>query len=238
MFETIYTIPINEAFDKSIEEGKGCPFCRLYEKFEENELELILGGSMMEPDVRIKTNKQGFCHRHFEKLMGRRNRLGLALILESHLAEVRSGVKSSALDLVKGAGSSACSRIKDLNHSCYLCSRIDFSFGKVMENAVLLWEAEPAFRKKVKEQPYFCLPHLELYARYGKTDLKKKDFGDFYKQISEPTLRYFDELQSDVSWFCKKFDYRYDEEPWGNAKDSVERAVAFLAVPADTDKLS
>ena len=238
MFETIYTIPINEAFDKSIEEGKGCPFCRLYEKFEENELELILGGSMMEPDVRIKTNKQGFCHRHFEKLMGRRNRLGLALILESHLAEVRSGVKSGALDLVKGAGSSACSRIKDLNHSCYLCSRIDFSFGKVMENAVLLWEAEPAFRKKVKEQSYFCLPHLELYARYGKTDLKKKDFGDFYKQISEPTLRYFDELQSDVSWFCKKFDYRYDEEPWGNAKDSVERAVAFLAVPADTDKLS
>jgi hypothetical protein len=238
MFETIYTIPINEAFDKSIEEGKGCPFCRLYEKFEENELELILGGSMMEPDVRIKTNKQGFCHRHFEKLMGRRNRLGLALILESHLAEVRSGVKSGALDLVKGAGASACSRIKDLNHSCYLCSRIDFSFGKVMENAVLLWEAEPAFRKKVKEQPYFCLPHLELYARYGKTDLKKKDFGDFYKQISEPTLRYFDELQSDVSWFCKKFDYRYDEEPWGNAKDSVERAVAFLAVPADTDKLS
>ena len=237
MFETIYTIPINEAFDKSSEEGKGCPFCRLYEKFEENELELILGGSMMEPDVRIKTNKQGFCHRHYGKLLGKRNRLGVALILESHLAEIRDGVKGGIADAVKGAGSTACARIKELNKSCYLCSRIDFSFGKVMENAVLLWQAEPAFRKKAADQPYYCLPHLELYARYGKYGLKKKEYGDFYKAVSAPTLRYFEELQDDVSWFCKKFDYRYDDEPWGNSKDSVERAVAFLSVPADTEKL-
>ena len=26
----------------------------------------------------------------------------------------------------------------------------------------------------------------------------------------------------------KKFDYRYDEEPWGNAKDAPERAIDFL----------
>ena len=35
-------------------------------------------------------------------------------------------------------------------------------------------------------------------------------------------------LTDDVSWFCKKFDYRFDAEPWGNAKDSVERAIRFL----------
>ena len=237
MFETIYTIPINEAFDKSIQEGKGCPFCRLYEKFEEDELDLILGGSMMEPDVRIKTNKQGFCHRHFNGLMKKKNRLGLALILESHLGEIRGAMKAGLSDAVKGPGFSACQRIKELNKSCYLCSRIDFSFGKVMSNAVLLWEAEPAFRKKAENQPYYCLPHLELYARFGKDALKKKDFSTFYKSISAPTLRYFEELCEDVSWFCKKFDYRYDDEPWGNSKDSVERAVAFLSNPADNEKL-
>jgi esterase/lipase superfamily enzyme len=31
-----------------------------------------------------------------------------------------------------------------------------------------------------------------------------------------------------VSWFCKKFDYRYDKEPWYNSKDAVERAFKFL----------
>ena len=39
---------------------------------------------------------------------------------------------------------------------------------------------------------------------------------------------YLAELQKDVSWFCKKFDYRYDEEPWYNSKDAVERAFKFL----------
>ena len=39
---------------------------------------------------------------------------------------------------------------------------------------------------------------------------------------------YLETLTEDVSWFCKKFDYRYDEEPWYNSKDAVERAVKFL----------
>ena len=38
----------------------------------------------------------------------------------------------------------------------------------------------------------------------------------------------FDELRGDVSWFCKKFDYRYENEDWGNSKDAVERAIKFL----------
>lgn len=232
MFETIYTIPINEAFDKSAEEGAGCPFCRLYEKFEGDELELILGGSMMEPDVRIKTNRQGFCRRHYDKLLQKGNRLGLALILESHLNEIRKEMKGGAADLFKSPGASATERIRSLEKDCYLCSRIDFSFGKVMENAVLLWEKEPAFRKKAENQPYFCLSHFDEYLRNAKGILNKKDYALFYKQISAPTFRYFEELCGDVSWFCKKFDYRYEEEPWGNSKDSVERAIAFLSNPA------
>ena len=237
MFETIYTIPINEAFDKSLEEGKGCPFCRLYDKFEGDEVELILGGSMMEPDIRIKTNKQGFCRRHYGQLLEKRNRLGVALMLESHLNELRREMESGMTDLLKGPGSAACARIGELEKSCYLCGRIGFSFGKVMQNAVLLWEKEPAFRKKAEGQPCYCLPHLEAYLRHGKTELSKKDFAIFYKQISAATFSYFDELCADVSWFCKKFDYRYDGEPWGNAKDSVERAVAFLSNPESRTKV-
>ena len=161
MFETIYTIPINEAFDRSIEEGKGCPFCRLYDKFETDELDLILGASMMEPDVRIKTNKLGFCRRHYDRLLAKKNRLGLALILESHLNELKKDVEDGFLDHFKAPGASASARIRDLGKTCYLCSRIDFSFGKVLENTTLLWQKEPAFRKKIDASPLFCLPHFE-----------------------------------------------------------------------------
>ena len=46
---------------------------------------------------------------------------------------------------------------------------------------------------------------------------------------------YIDELTGDVSWFCKKFDYRYDEEPWYNSRDSVQRAVKFLSGAPDEE---
>ena len=59
--DTIYTIPVNEAFEASAADSScGCPFCALYNKLEDDELELILGASMMEPDVRIKTNMKAF----------------------------------------------------------------------------------------------------------------------------------------------------------------------------------
>ena len=57
----------------------------------------------------------------------------------------------------------------------------------------------------------------------------KKEYAAFYASLETVVTGYFDGLREDVSWFCKKFDYRYDEEPWGNSKDAVERAIAFLA---------
>jgi hypothetical protein len=37
-----------------------------------------------------------------------------------------------------------------------------------------------------------------------------------------------DSLYEDVSLFIKKFDYRFDDLPWGNSKDSIERIIALL----------
>lgn len=226
--ETIYTIPINEAFDEGVREKCRCPFCRLYEKLQKNELELILGASMMEPDVRVKTNRLGFCPRHYEKMFARGNHLGLGLILESHLNELREDMKGGAADLLKGKGSTAVAREAKLEESCYVCERIAFHFGKMTDNTLLLWKSDPAFRKKFAAQPMFCLPHYRLLAEAGKQGLGKKEYPAFYADLEEVTYRYFDELRGDVSHFCKKFDYRYDDEPWGNSKDAALRAIRFL----------
>ena len=58
--------------------------------------------------------------------------------------------------------------------------------------------------------------------------MPKKLYADFYDEAHEIEKKYLTELKGDVSWFCKKFDYRYDEEPWYNSKDSVKRAITFL----------
>ena len=87
--EQIYTIPVNEAFESCQANGCDCPLCRLYDMLEKKEVDMSLGSSMMEPSIRMEMNEKGFCRDHFSKMLEKNNRLSLALILESHLPEVK-----------------------------------------------------------------------------------------------------------------------------------------------------
>ena len=238
MAESIYKIPVSEAFDASMERGKECPFCRLYHTLEENELDIILGGAMMEPDIRIRTNKQGFCNDHYGKMFVRKNRLGMALILESHLNELREEMTSTAGDLLKGKGSTAIKRAEELADSCYICERIRGNFERMIETAVILYEDDPAFPKKAENQPLYCLPHFTRYLRCAKRSMNKKNYLAFYERVAKPFYGYFDALREDVSHFCKKFDYRFDDLPWGNSKDSVERSIRFLTCGMSEEEMN
>ena len=193
--EQIYTIPVNEAFEAgAADHSCGCPICALYRKLEEDELDLILGASMMEPDVRIRTNELGFCKIHYDMMFRRKNRLGMALTLESHLNDLREETEMSGgfANLLGNTAAKPLSRIEKLESTCYVCGRIDFNFKHMAETVVYLWDNDEDFPPKLRAQPYF------------------------------------DQLREDISWFCKKFDYRYDKEPWYNSKDAVERAIIFL----------
>ena len=227
--EQIYTIPVNEAFEASAADAAcGCAFCALYRKLEDNELDLILGASMMEPDVRIKTNKQGFCKTHYDMMFVRKNRLGMALTLESHLDELRGEITDGILSVLLGPGKKAEKRIAALEDSCYVCGRIDFNFDHMVETAVYLWEKDPEFRDKFRAQPMFCLPHYRRLLAAAEKRMRRKEFAAFVEAAAKITETYFDTLREDVSWFCQKFDYRYENEPWYNSRDAVERAMKFL----------
>ena len=228
--EQIYTIPVNEAFDATLaSETPECPFCALFKKLEEDELDIILGASMMEPDIRQKTNEMGFCLDHWKKMLVRRRRLGMGLILESHLAEVKRKLAPTARDLVSGVGTSALSELLTLEEDCYVCSRIGNNLSAMTATAVYLYQVDPAFEAKFKKQKMFCLVHFRAMMDYAKKKLQKKTFRPFYECAYGILDSYLTTLTADVSWFCKKFDYRYDEEPWYNSKDSIERAIRFLS---------
>lgn len=217
--EKIYTIPVNEAFDVCIEDKeKGCPFCEMYRVQQEKELDLILGASMMEPDVRIKTNELGFCDKHYSMMLKKKNRLGLALMLESHLAHVTKEAK----------GFGALKKIDKINNSCYICDRIDYHIDRMFETAAWLYDTDRAFEEKIGKQTYFCLHHYNKFLEAGKNEIPRKKYGDFERLVTKVNMTYLESLNEDVSWFCKKFDYRYNDEPWGNAKNAPERAIKFL----------
>ena len=222
-----FTIPVNEAFEASAANPAcGCALCALYRKLENDELELILGASMMEPDVRIKTNRQGFCRLHYDLMFTRKNRLGMALTMESHLAELKKEIRDGGLG--GGQGNKPLRRIGELEESCYVCARIENNFGKMVDTAVYLWDTDEDFAPKLHAQPYFCLPHYRMLLACGQRRLGKKKNPSFAAACARVVENYFEELEMDVSWFCKKFDYRYQEEPWYNSKDAVERTIKFL----------
>ena len=225
--EQIYTIPVNEAFDAVIEHPEcGCPICVLYKKLQENELDIILGASMMEPDIRIKTNEMGFCLTHYNMMLGRKRMLGLGLIMESHLAEVEKKLDGPVVLGNKRAA--AKDALMKLESECYICSRIEKNLNAMIATVCYLWETDINFKRKFAKQPWFCMPHYTAMLEYGSRKMPKKLYADFYDEAHQVQKRYMTELRGDVSWFCKKFDYQFDKEPWYNSKDSVKRAIKFL----------
>ncbi len=226
--EQIYSIPVNEAFDKCISEPEcGCPICVLYKKLQEDELDIILGASMMEPDIRIKTNEQGFCLPHYRMMLGRRRMLGIGLIMESHLAEVKKKLDGPVI--LGDKRKAALTALGGLECDCYVCKRTEHNLAAMMATVVYLFETDDnGFRKKLERQPWFCLPHYRAILDYASKKMNKRNYSELYSAMYNINSAYLESLLGDVSWFCKKFDYRYDEEPWYNSKDSVKRAIKFL----------
>ncbi len=228
--EQIYTIPVNEAFDANTDGTScTCPFCALYDRLQRDEIDIILGASMMEPDIRIKTNEQGFCRDHYKIMLTKNRKLGMGLILESHLNEVEKRLKGKGLPIANMDVKDAISSLSELEGSCYVCGRINKNLTAMIHTAAYLWGSDTAFREKLLRQPYFCLPHYRALVEYASKKMDKRIFRDFYKDIKGVEENYIKTLENDVSWFCKKFDYRYDEEPWYNSKDSVQRSIKFLS---------
>ena len=225
--EQIYTIPVNEAIDACIEQPElGCPVCKLYKKLQEDELDIILGASMMEPDIRIRTNEQGFCLTHYNMMLGRRRMLGMGLMMESHLDEVAKLLEGKGLMGAKTQ--SALNGLGRLECDCYVCGRIEKNLSAMIATISYLYESDYPFREKYKKIPWLCLPHYRALMDYSSKKMPKKIFAEFYSLTQGIEKKYLESLRGDVSWFCKKFDYRYDQEPWYNSKDSVKRGVKFL----------
>lgn len=85
MKEKIYTIPVNDAFDKDCE----CPLCAMYQELENNAVEYTDGTKLHgKTDIRAETDKMGFCRKHLKKIYAVENRLGFALVMKTHMDNV------------------------------------------------------------------------------------------------------------------------------------------------------
>lgn len=221
--ETIYTIPIHEAYERKC----GCPLCKLEADLEQISLEYVMGAAMMEPDVRIETNRYGFCAKHFRDMLGMQKKLPLALILESHTQELLSAITQDAPG--KKEFPALADKFSTAIEDCYVCRQIKDRLNKYYSNVIHLWLVEPEFKVLTRQQEYFCPHHLAGLLSFAKEELNKKYFAEFYKDHTFKTAELLKKISGNVSKFAKSFDHRFANEPLGDAKSAVEDAIDFLS---------
>ena len=227
--ETICTIPINDIFMPK----DGCPICRMEEMLEKQYVKFITGDAMMEPSVRIETNKKGFCHRHFSQMFAQGQKLPNALILESHLQEIIDNFMPAKL---KGKPvKKQLEGIRQELSTCYVCDRIENDMHHFMATIFVEWAKGGEFRKLYGEQPFICLKHYHflMTAAMGRGGIPSKLMSDFYAETAGLTKNYLESLKADITHFCSMFDYRSQGQDWGTSKDSIERSIAFLTGQRD-----
>ena len=223
MKETIVTIPINDLFAPK----DGCPLCRMEEMLEQQYCEFVTGDAMMEPSVRIETNKKGFCHRHFARMTVVGQKLPNALILESHLQEILEK------QLPKKPGKPDKKLMESLGEmldSCYVCDRVEADMHHLMATVFVEWAKGNEFRQTFREQPFICLNHYRfmMLAAMGKRGVPSKLLPEFHADALALTKNYLESLKGDISHFVTMFDYRSRGQDWGNSVDAIERSIEFL----------
>ncbi len=143
-----------------------CPVCGLMQAAEETYLLSFQHSRVMEPNVRVKTNESGFCPEHYRKLYARENKLGLALVVHTHLVEKLQPLKA-AIEAAARPGRHEKERMDDavslltrLRDACFLCALLKEDRDRYCFTILYLWDRDPEFLPVFRASRGFCLPHF------------------------------------------------------------------------------
>ncbi|MDL2233786.1 DUF6062 family protein [Ruminococcaceae bacterium OttesenSCG-928-L11] len=222
MKDSIYTIPISEVFEPKC----GCPLCSLFQTLEERWVDYITGAAMMEPDVRVETNSHGFCSHHFDMMLLQKNRLSVALMLQTRLAWIDENLDTMA----KPAAGLFRKEADGETDYCFVCSKIDAEFARIGSNIATVWAREADFRTLYSQQEFLCYPHARLLLDAARTTLRKDSLAEFRQATNTLTRKKLRALKADVDAFCNLFDYRNagSARPSDEVAEAVERSIAYL----------
>lgn len=227
MKEKIYTIPINEAMEK----GGECPLCSIEHDLEENALEYFLGPAMMEPDVRIHTNERGFCRLHTDKMLGRKNILPLALMLQSRMDYVCESFQGKAVEkkkkmFKKEYDDTLSEKIAGLTGGCAVCERVERQLDNCIWNFAYMLLKDEDFKNRFLSSKGLCIDHFcKLLAHLKREGAS----GGLLADVIDLENRNLKNLADEIAYFITKFDYRNKDASWNGTEDSPQRCCTKLA---------
>ncbi len=230
MKETIDTAPIHAAYEK-----KGhCPLCLLREQMEQDLLTYYCGPSLMEVAVRQQTNERGFCATHWRRLLARsQNRLGLALLLHTHLKEhlekARKTSSSQARFSFRKVASKNSERLLDEAKDCLICERKERTMARYIETIFAEYQKQPDFRSEVLQAAYCQLDALLLLDRAEQL-LGKRQLEEFEEGLKQNYCAHVQKLMDLTQAYAEHFDYRRQKDPWGEEQEALKYCEQFLGM--------
>lgn len=248
MKETLYTIPLMDAFQEQDE----CPFCFIEKNLEHDSLDYILGSASayMQTDIRALTNKHGFCSSHYHKMFAYGNALGNAIMMQSYLRETKkelhkqmgnfSAAKTGFLDKFKKTDSTQHTSLGRFLHKtaadCYICSRNRETFARYIDTFFLMLRSDEQFYDIFRNGKGFCLHHFEVLIEAAEQAMGAKQREEFHKVLFAQMEAAFERLDEDISWFIDKFDYQNREADWKTSKDALQRCMQKLTCGYPSDQ--
>lgn len=234
------TIPVWDAFKTECE----CPICDLFKKAEANYIKFFLGNSVMNPEMRVKVNKTGFCSRHFSQMLEKRSPHYLGLMLHTHFKEYREELEKYYKNLEKAADSAAeklktpfkdkkllesskklNSLIDKKNSDCLICDRIEYTLKRYTYTTVYMWKRDEEFKECFNNSKGFCLEHQNFLLDMAAEVLGGKEMGLFTKDLLKLQQRNLIRLEEEILYFTQKFSHENADKPWNGTKDAHYRLI-------------
>ena len=213
----INTILIWDSFKKQDDK---CPLCQIEKTIEKQLINRYLNEAVMEDTCRKEVNKYGFCKKHFVKLYGGENKLGIALQTHTRYKELQKSFLVT--DNYKTALKLAENLDKELSQ-CIICKLIDFNIEGYYKTLPQMYNKDTEFKKLFMQNKGFCINHykkLLIYSKYAKTSTKQ-----YLNDLTTLQQKNMDRIEKDILFFTEKFDYRNAHIPWGNKKEALKKCI-------------
>lgn len=234
MKERLYTIELQDA----LKAGDECPFCFLERKLEQDAVEFVLGSSYMEEDIRGETDRAGFCRHHTKMMYDYGNALGNAWILKTRLQYLNQQLKGFPVaGNATPAKMSIFSRreakkphsvtewIREEEGHCYLCSRVQKTYERMLDTFVYLAKREPDFAQLWKQGKGCCIHHFGDVLDACSRGMNEKERQQWFPILFSQMTSELDRVQEEIDWFIEKYDYRNADADWKNSRDAVPRTM-------------
>ena len=228
MRQHLDTIPVWEAYQSGCE----CPLCHLEARNDAIYVDNFLGGSVMEPSVRIEVNKKGFCAPHLRALYDKKNRLGLALMEHTHLMECIQKIEAQSFEKKSLFARKDAPATDLISQGCIICERLENTLYRYALTLCYMWHHEQAFKEALSKSKGFCNPHYALMQKAALEELSGGPLSELQRELKRVQLENLRRIEKEIEWFTLKFDYRNQDKPWGTSEDAVERTANKLRTRA------